>query len=154
MRSTALLYAVLALTAAQAQGATAARPLQFDLLCNARGHVAADPQNRYPSEQQTWRSNLHYIVDLRTRRFCEPWVCIHYGAARIAAANAREITLYNDPLTAHAPAFRVTIRNRDGAYRYRRESDDGYARVEIGTCRRTRFSGFPAGTRPAAPSLN
>lgn len=31
---------------------------------------------------------------------------------------------------------------------YRQESDDGYLILETGVCRRARFSGFPAGTRP------
>lgn len=154
MRSSILSYAGLTAFAVQAQAALAAQPLQFDLVCNVRGHVAADPQNRFPSEARTWQDHLHFVVDLRTRRFCEPWVCIHYGAARIAAVNAREITLYDQPLTVDSPAFAVTVRIRDGYYRERRESDDGYRRVETGICRRARFSGFPAGTRLEAPGTS
>jgi hypothetical protein len=137
--------AILLTVAAHAQAASAVRPLQFDLVCNARGHVAADPQNRHPSGQMTWRTHIRYVVDLRTRLFCEPWVCVHYGAGRIVAANAREIILYDHPIVAgRRNSLRVTIRNRDGYYRYRTAHEDGYTRVSTGICRRERFSGFPA----------
>ena len=154
MRSAIRSCVFLVAFATQTQAAFAAGPSQFDLVCDTRGHVAADPHPRfrgtYPANARNWRTHLHYIVDLRTRRFCDPADCVQYGAQRITAANAGEIILYDQPLTASTNALVVTVRNRDGFYRLRQEADDGYVLVETGACRRVRFSGFPAGTRPAA----
>ena len=140
--------------AAQAQGASgAARPQHFDLICSGNGHVAADPHPRsrgtYPANERYWHSQSHYIVDLRTRRYCERWTCVNYGARAIVAANARELILANDRLTATTNAYSLVVRMRDGTYRIRQQADDGHTRVETGSCRRARFSGFPNGTRPA-----
>lgn len=145
-------FAILLAIAAHAQEVAAAQPWRFDLFCNARGHVAADPQNRRPSEAQRWNDQFHYVVDLRARRFCEPAVCVHLGIDRIVAANSREIVLFDLPIPTHRHnAIRVEVRNRDGYYSSRMVDTEGYARVESGTCRRARFSGFPARRGPAWP---
>jgi len=132
--------------------AAAAQSLRFDLICSARGHVAADPQNQYPSGEHSWRTHLHYIVDLRTRRFCEPAICVHYGVGRVVAANARQIILFDEPVANRLHnSILVSVRNRDGYYSYRTANEEGYTRVETGFCRRARFSGFPAFRGPAWP---
>jgi hypothetical protein len=154
MRSMARSCLILIAGAAHAQAASAAWPRQFDLVCNARGHVAADPHPRsrgtYPANLRVWRDPFRLIVDLGRMRFCTDARCVDWGASRIVSANARQILLAYIPRPGQIEnAVTETVRYRDGYYRYRQESDDGYLILETGVCRRARFSGFPAGTRPA-----
>src|SRR3954470_85425 len=142
--------------AAHAQAAFAAWPPQFDLICEVRGHVVADPHPRsrgvYPANERNWHDRFRLILDLRTLRYCPVGRCLDSGTDRIAAVNARRILLaYNPRPGPIENAITRTVRYRDGYYRYRSVSDDGFVQLETGTCRRARFSGISSGARPAGP---
>jgi hypothetical protein len=83
-------------------------------------------------------------------RYCTVARCVDWGTSRIVSTNARGILFAYIPRPGQVEnAVIETVRYRDGYYRYRQESDDGFLIVETGVCRRARFSGFPIGTRPA-----
>jgi hypothetical protein len=144
----------LLICSAHAQAALATWPPQFDLICDVRGHVIADPHPRsrgtYPANERNWHDRFRLIVDLRTRRYCYAGRCLDSGIRRIAAVNERRLLLGYVPRPGPIDnALSQAVRYRDGYYRFWSESDDGYTRLETGTCRRTRFSGIPADARPA-----
>src|SRR3982751_478134 len=97
MRSVSRSCAILLVGVIHAQAASAAWPRQFDLVCNARGQVAADPHPRsrgtYPANLREWRDPFRLIVDLRTMRYCTVARCVDWGASRIVSTNARQILL-------------------------------------------------------------
>jgi len=152
MRSATGLYAFFILLAGHA-GSASAWPQRFDLVCVTRGHVAADPHPRsrgtYPANVRRWRNHSRLIVDLRAMRYCVEPRCVVWGASRIAAVNSHRILLaYIARPNSRSNAVTETVRSSDGFYRYWQMAADGYTVLETGSCRRQRFSGFPAGTRP------
>jgi hypothetical protein len=155
MRSRIGLCLILLAAMAQAQAAAAAWPPRFDLTCETHGRVVADPHPRsrgvYPANERNWHDRFRIVVDLRGMRYCYAGRCLNSGTYTIAAVNARRILLAYNPRPGPVDnALNLTVRYRDGYYRYRSESDDGFVQLETGTCRRARFSGIPVGARPAA----
>src|SRR3954463_15691964 len=97
MRSAAISGSILFAAAIHAQAATAAWPRQFDLICSARGHVAADPHPRsrgtYPANLREWRDSFRLIVDLGAMRYCSAARCVDWGTSRIVSTNGPQILL-------------------------------------------------------------
>ena len=77
-------------------------------------------------------------------RFCDIAYCREYGSYNVAEANAREIIFYNQRGSRSRNWLIERVRNRDGRYLHRTGDEEGYLRESTGTCRRARFSGFPA----------
>jgi len=147
--------AILLALAAHAQSVSATAPRQFDLVCDIRGHVVADPHPRfrgtYPTNLRAWHNRFRMLVDLRTMRFCNAGRCLSSEMSRIVEANARQIVLARHPRPDGTNNGLIeSFRYRDGYYRARLQSEDGFVILETGFCRRERFSGFPGDTESAA----
>jgi hypothetical protein len=124
--------------AAQASAALNGR---FDLVCNLHYRVVADPHPERHRASPMGPSSGHfvdrYIVDLRARRYCDSAECAERGVDHIARVTARQIVFIDRPYLS------MSVRRGDGEYRSRLEEGDRIS-ITTGTCRRARFSGFPA----------
>lgn len=120
-------------------GAAPLDPLRFDLVCDIRGRVVADPQPTYtgthPANVRNWKLESREIVDLETMKFCAPVTCERYGPVPIARVDADRIVF------ADGPNFTWFVRH-DGWLKSRLVAGKRVS-VRTGRCRREPFSGFP-----------
>ena len=121
-------------------GAAPLDPLRFDLVCDLRGRVVADPQpsytGTYPANVRKWQHEAREIVDLETMKYCDPGICETFGPDPIVRVEADRIVF------ADQPGFTRFVRH-DGWFKSRLV-DGKRVRVTTGRCRREPFSGFPA----------